>query len=229
MGVYSQTVLADSPLWYWRVPFTGAQAFPSIGTHKEWAAVGTAAGVQFGWSGPGGDAGSWLGISAVALFGQSSVTLVPPFSMEFWVFQGGHQPGTAQTTSQYFQVNSPTPGTNFFGVGSSQGNWTTIINTGPSSTTSISWSPLTWHHVVFAVSATGFDLWVDAASVFTASATMATLSGFNLAGGRTESHPEWLAEYAIYGSALTATAVGNHYAAGSLAPPAYTQGLAACG
>lgn len=225
---YASEVQADTPLWWWRVPFTGANAFPSIGSNHEWAAVGPAAGYQFGWSGPGGDAGSWLGISAVALLGQTTVTLAPPFDMEFWVFQGGHQPGTAQTSSQYFQINSPTPGTNFFGVGSSQGLWTTITNTGPSSTTAIAWTALAWHHVVLQLSAGGFDLWVDGSSIYTHTLTTATLSGFNLAGGRTEGHPEWLAEYAIYGTNLSSSRIGAHYAAGSLAPPRYGLGLGSC-
>jgi hypothetical protein len=225
---YSDLVLSDSPAWYWPLPVSGANAIPSIGVNGEWLSGGSAAGFQWGWSGPGGN-GSYLGISGATLSGQTNVTVGPQFTMEYWTFGGGEQQGTAQASNAEFQISSGTPQSIFDGIGRSGTTWTTITHTGPLSTTGVSrGAELRWRHLVLATNATGYDFYVDGAVAHSFTTTLDTQSGVVFTIQRVIGFPCWFSEPAVYSAALTSTRIAAHYAAGSLAAPRYTQSLTSC-
>lgn len=226
---YADTVLADSPAWYWRIPTGGANAVASIGTHHEWLAGGTAAGFQFGWTGPGRGAGSYLAVAGPQMFAQTNISLGPQLGIEYWTYGGGEQQGTAQATQVEFQIGSGTPISTFIGIGRTLSAWSVITHTGPISTTGITRTELTWHHLVLQTNATGYDFYVDGSLVHSFAATLDTLSGFVTTLQRSITFPCWFAEPAIYSGPLTSTRIAAHYAAGALTAPSYSNSLASCG
>jgi hypothetical protein len=228
LSAYSAEVLADSPLFYWRFPFNQQYATPSIGAHAEWLGAGTVVGYQFGWSGPGVDAGSVLVVTGAQVIGQTNVTIGPQLAIEIWMYAAGKQQGTSQASTSGFQVASGTPINVFWGVGTSGGNWTTLTGSGPLSTTGVAYSKLAWHHLVLNSTATGLELFVDGASAYTHTATLSTQAGVAITIQRTEAFPTFYAEPAVYGSPLSSSRIAAHYAAGQLAAPTYSQGLASC-
>lgn len=236
MGVYSNAVLADSPLHYWRFfENYGALAAQDIGLNTSYLyanaipITGFGAGGPttpgMGWSGPASDGGScamsgsgWKNFipSSGSFPDPPGVSFPIPGTLEAWFWGGEPDSGTVI----YWFFPTQPANQQFIGMSMAFDQIQAQVFGSIFVTQAISWSS-TWHHCVMVMTSTAIQLYIDGSSVGTAVATLSprTIASNFIVGqsgvaGDVSPQTGFLAELAIYNAALGAGQVANHHAAG---------------
>lgn len=214
---YQSTVLADSPLYYYRL---GESASPVTNSGSAGGTATVGAGTTFLEPPAGtidGNSIYFSNTTSTGTLSSGSFTSTTTWSMECWVkrntaytnstlrrlmYQGGSSASYNRilidlTTGQIRVEDS----TNGFTTGKT----VAAINDG------------NWHHIVITHSGSTVTYYVDGTSRGTDTLTMAGKTGTFVvsAPNTSESLAAWVDEPAYYSTALTTTQVSNHYAAGT--------------
>ena len=208
---YKATVLADTPIHYWRCNEGGGQIAHDIGSNPTHL-LGNGAGVSFfGYTGPTSDGGSFLAPRSNGMQSSGQIqSLASPVSIEVWcwpMFVGADNRfpiawdgvtanyiGILYLTTQKFALNCK--------AASIQSTHT--FNT------------QAWHHLVGTWDNTTLKLYVDnvleASQALAGGITFSNPIGLGEPNGvTTNSFQGQVCEAAIYSSALTATQVQSHF------------------
>lgn len=235
MGTYSNAVFANSPLHYWRCfENNGARALEDIGSSVSylWCADSSLQGSSFGntavpglgWSGPASDGGAMVASgpgfknfipAAGTPTDPPGVQLPVPGALEAWFWGADFAEGTSlgwlfpsQPAGQQlagFIWNATQALCQFLGQPAIAANLLSMT---------------TWHHLVQVLNPTGFDFWVDGVHVGNTAASLSTSTvARNFFVGKTDqpgfalNQTGFIAEVAIYPTALSAGDVSNHFLA----------------
>ena len=225
---YSATVVADTPVSYWRLGETsGTAAADSVGSNNGVVKTGVTLGVAGAISNDANTAMRFDGAKGyVSVANAASLNFGADFSIEAWARPAAligsnqtivHKGGNSNASSWQYRL----------GIAAS-GQWRGSVYVGNStiSVTSPGTASLSsWTYLVLTRAGTGLTLYVNGAAVAntTVSGTVNTNTGI-LAIGRTGAKSiEYFAgaidEVAVYAKALGAGAVSAHYAAGTTPPP----------
>jgi hypothetical protein len=213
---YDATVLADSPLSFWKCNESSGTTLADSGTGGNPLTLsGTYTLGQTG-IGDGEASVNFAGGSASVTPAQ---TLSGSYSIEFWA-----------TTTSLAQSGSPAPYTSRGPSGNSLdiqfGNSTTTIHADigdgsnwlstAANMSGLSLATSTWYHVVYVATSTGFTAYLNGAQKVTGSWAAATPLAWGTnwhptIGGDSQAFSGNVAKVAGYGYALTAAQVLNHY------------------
>ncbi|NJP70685.1 LamG domain-containing protein [Streptomyces sp. C1-2] len=226
---YSDVVLADSPLLYYRLEETSGTTVASSGSL---AVNGTATGLTLGQAGipgtPSGKAASFDGTSSRI----EAVTSNTFYNDKSWSVEAWFKCG-ATLANDYNTIVRRGSGGSYVLLrvrGSSNTNPNRVeayVSTGSGSVTLITATNTVndnaWHHVVMTADGSTIRLYLDGSQkdskTYPAGTVAIATSQFI---GAAESLSEWfsgsLDEVAFYGAALSAQRVTDHYNAGAVAP-----------
>ncbi|MDX2578047.1 LamG domain-containing protein [Streptomyces scabiei] len=213
---YADEVMADSPLFYWKLDETSGTSIANSGSV---GGSGTKyAGVTLGLTGIsgaiGGYAASFNG-TATAYIEQTSVAATPfdkTNTFEYWV-------KTTDTNCNFIGF-SGTPYWYSFINGSGQVNFTWGDGSALSMTSPAAINNGAWHHVAAVIDSAGgtHRLYVDGVSVRTVTTsplTFSTTGNIQIGDSRSANAPiGTIDEVAIYPTALSAGRIAAHYSAG---------------
>ncbi len=232
---YVETVLAQSPLAYWR--FNDGHTTPSVDTAANLGSGGTALTAAYAGAThpvPGALAGSTGTAARTAAGGAVSVpqnALLNPagaFTVEVWLRPAAANPaGTLTCAISSVQVNSPRSGWLIY-QSDTGWNFRTYNQNGTATAVSITGggAPVigNWYHVVAVWDGSVGTLYVNGALAATSTATTYVPNpdtAFTI-GTRSDAGFAWAGdadEPAFYTGALSATRIAAHYANGTSAAP----------
>lgn len=234
---YSDVVLADSPLAYWRLDETsGATQFSDASGNSHPATIsGTPSystthyvengSVQFSGTQYGSAAsGTWCGTMSSYSIEAWFATTVTGVKMLVSYDNSGASPGTATRVFMLYVENGAVRFTPLM----SSGSYVQLLS--PSAT----YNDGLWHHAVGTWDGTTAKLYVDGSQVTSAALSGTTTSGGgqpiligtgnNNAPGNYLQYTGYLDEVALYSSALTSTQISTHFGAASpVVPPSAAQ------
>lgn len=217
---YQSTILADSPLIYFRLDETTGTSVTNIGSSGGTGTIG--AGVLLNQAAAGtldGKSMYFPNVNNTAVVTSSASVSTATWTMETWY---KHNTGfTDSADRRIMQQGSATVFTTLW-VNASSG----LIRIQDSSAgynagkTVAGIGDGNWHHIVVTKSGTTLTYYVDGVSKGTSTQTSATRTGAVIlsAPNTASSITGWLDEPAFYNTALSSTQVGNHYAAGTEVP-----------
>lgn len=205
---YLSTVLADTPLHYWRATERSGQLIHDIGAsplhmNGNW--------FEMGYSGIATDGGGSLVSSNTGLWTGSTVLLAVPLTVEFWFWLTYDNLST-----QRLFAHDGTAGSQFF-ISLNSGR-TITCGAGPASFTSAPLTAQTWHHIVMAAGGLQGFVYIDGVSNTmsgapgSSSATKSVNWGA-LVASSSQGVNGVFTEMALYSSQLTPARVAAHFAA----------------
>lgn len=201
---YSEEVLADSPLHYWRLSEPGGLSIRDLGSSPQNMYVNSGAPL-LGYSGPNTDGGSCYFNGSSYFQSAAQETQAPSLTVEAWIFQAAPPAGDSYAFSvANFKIG--TQSSTEYELGS-------VTGTALVSTTVV--SAASWHHLVLLVSSTALTLYLDGAFVtnlahVSSSQTDYDYVGAGPGGGNMKG---WAAECALYPSVLSAGRISAHFGA----------------
>jgi hypothetical protein len=220
---YSTTILADSPVAYWRLGEpSGATATDELGNSN-----GTYSGASYGQTGAlTGDSNTAIGFSDtyVSVADVVGARIGDVFSVECWFKRTATQ-GTAQNIIDRGSTGGDSVSI-FFDTANNLRAASSASSTAWANTSAIT-DTASWHHLVVTKDGTARKIWLDGADA-TNLGTNRTLgtSTSTYRIGHTVSSGDPLSatldEVAIYNVALTSGQVAAHYAAATVVTPVWT-------
>lgn len=207
---YLATVLADSPVHFWRCADPGGLLYHDLGSAPRSMQNGLSTATSLPYLGPNSDGGStFLSLNTNANYYPGDQTLATPFTMEVWAWlqKGG-------TLQGFFAVSN---NVNTMEVGVDGSNNAHFYDAVGANTTATAVSLQHWHQYVLVQQAASSTFYFDGA--FVANGGGVALSGLFAfmigAGGYGASPARFanaaVAEVSIYPSALSAARVLAHY------------------
>ena len=226
---YSATVLADSPVSYWRLgENSGTVAADSAGANTASIKSGVTLGTAGAIANDANTAMTFNGTTGyVTAANAANLNFSGDFSIEAWakpsVLTGAaqgvlHKGGTSNASTWQYRLSV-----------AAGGQWRGSVYVGSSTisvTSAVTASLTAWSHLVLTRAGTRLTLYVNGAAVATTTFNGNVNAGSGtLALGRTGSKSAdyfhgAIDEAAVYASALSAAAVSAHYSAGTTPPPA---------
>lgn len=209
MSAYLTAVLADAPLYYWRLADPPGGSIASVGSNLQRLYLNTG-NPQLGFTGPVSDGGSCLFTGKDAFISPLQLTRVPPYTLEGWFFISAAPASDAYVTSL---ANAK------LGV---QGSTAKELMT----VTSFAYAPgqvvasAGWHHLVFTVSSTTIEMFYDGVSVGSTAHATASQTDYawvgatgNAVGSTTATNfmQGWGSEVAYYASVLSHARILAHF------------------
>ncbi len=230
---YGAAVYNDVPEIYWRLgDATGntavdASGGESHGTYQRFVTRGTDGAL----AGVDDKAVSFTNNSSLSygwISSNNTYTNPGPFSVETWFKTTSNQGGTIASFGNRADALSNQHDRKIFLTNSGQLVFGTYPGSEARATTSASYNDDQWHHVVATQGSNGMQLYVDGSLAATHPATTAeNYTGYWKVGAETTwsgTNRAWLIgsvdEFAVYGHALSAQRVAEHYTLGSNEPPA---------
>lgn len=217
---YLSTVIADSPVHFWRCADPGGGVLNDVGSNPV-ALTLQGSGPLLAYTGPNSDGGSFVITNNNGFMHFDLETLALPFTAEFWVFKY-YNNNAAMCPFDVVDNAGFTMAEFRLGTGGNVQVFTangTLTYTGPMTTQR-------WHHIALADDTAGAILYVDGVNQATAGAVAATSKNCYFSMG-IEASPvnglpcaAGLAEGAIYHTKLSAARILAHFnAADNTAQP----------
>lgn len=213
MSAYLTAVLADAPVHYWRCADPGGAILLDIGSSPRSVEYGLSVGSHAA-VGPITDGGAtWFGDNSAAFYRDQDLTLAEPLSLEclIWmIFSAG--------AAQDFLTVCNTGGA-ALSLGVDASIKAHAYSTGGGITAAAATTTQHWHHLVLSQTAVLGSLYLDGALVGSVAGAAFNLPvAYILGAGGTLAAPTrfatgFLAEAAVYATALSAGRVAAHYAA----------------
>lgn len=210
---YVTTVLADNPVHYWRLADAAAGLFFDIGSSPLHA---YSFGVPYGpFTSMCSDGLCWFRMNTTPFFGvrcdQSDMTLTTSFTLEAWFYSIG------QGTSDQNIMSVQNPGGSRATIRYNSGRILQgFIATQPTASNPATTPRQAWHHAVLTYDHVTLRLYLDGAQVATQAFVINIAStDYNVLLGEESSNVTplngFMAEFAIYSSALSASRVLAHF------------------
>lgn len=207
---YLSTILADTPLHYWRLADGASAIFHDLGSSPKHL-VNSNSPLWGGYSGIAPLAGS--GYAGVGLAEYSAGLATPiPCTFEIWLYL---MESTGVQGS--VMVQNGNGGGNQIGLFSDGGNTISWLVGAVGQVSPLAYADQTWHHLVGTIDTANQRLYVDGTQVATVAHGAAQPSTLGLFLGRAQNNSSFcrgfVSEAAIYSVALSAAKVAAHYAA----------------